>query len=29
MAISGVELKHGDVLKFGDVEVQFVQGDSA
>ena len=29
VAISGVELKHGDVLKFGDAEVQFVQGDSA
>ena len=29
VAISGVELKDGDVLKFGDAEVQFVQGNSA
>jgi pSer/pThr/pTyr-binding forkhead associated (FHA) protein len=29
VAISGVELKHGDVLKFGEAEVQFVKGESA
>jgi pSer/pThr/pTyr-binding forkhead associated (FHA) protein len=28
VAITGVELHDGDVLKFGDAEVQFVQGDS-
>ena len=27
VAIAGVELKDGDVLKFGDAEVQFVLGD--
>ena len=27
--IVGVELKNGDVLKFGDAEAQFVKGDSA
>jgi|TARA_B100000809_G_C14940939_1_gene460428 pSer/pThr/pTyr-binding forkhead associated (FHA) protein len=27
--IAGVELKDGDVLKFGDAEAQFVKGDSA
>ena len=29
VAITGGELHDGDVLKFGDAEVQFVQGDSA
>ena len=29
VAIAGVELKDGDVLKFGEAEVQLVQGNSA